>query len=286
LSKPDGKLTNDDFVENHAGGESTLPTAFESSKHAPSSDGHSPIWPVPNISTLLFLRFWHNGQTEKSQGECSKLILSFHHPYFFAKEILERGVQKVRDLLKSANSDKENPLYTGEGWKISSLKIKVPFLKSRPRTFKVDGLHHCSIVNVVTAALTKRRPPASAFHYTPFRSFWKSPTPLQPEHTERVFDEIYASDTCIREYEKIQNLPPAHNPDGMPCTLERSMACLMMWSDATQLGNVGQNKLWPIYMFLGNQSKVQRGKGTGRECHHLAYIPSVSNLGYPHSTKL
>ncbi|KAF8233525.1 hypothetical protein L208DRAFT_1266202 [Tricholoma matsutake] len=49
----------------------------------------------------------------------------------------------------------------------------------------------------------------------------------------------------------------------------------MVWSDLTHLANFGQASLWPIYLFLGNQSKYQHVKPSQFAAHHLAYIPSL-----------
>ena len=73
---------------------------------------------------------------------------------------------------------------------------------------------------------------------------------------------------------KLQQQPPE-----VGCTLERVVASLMPWSDSTHLANFGTASLWPLYLFFGNQSKWVRGKPKTASCHHVAYIPKVSN-GY------
>jgi hypothetical protein len=86
--EPDEHLTPADFNQSEISGETTLPTAFTSSAKKASTDDRSPIWPFPNISSLLFLHWFHNGQTQKSHGKRSSLIDTvFHHPYFNAAEV-------------------------------------------------------------------------------------------------------------------------------------------------------------------------------------------------------
>lgn len=121
------------------------------------------------------------------------------------------------------------------------------------------------------------RPPAAAWHWDGHREYVKSPTPAHPDHTERIFSEIFTSEGFLEEEEKVKQLPPEKNDDGTNCDLPRAIAGLMLYSDGTQLGNVGANKLWPVMAFPGNQSKAARvnGKGTGRDCYHIAYLPSV-----------
>ncbi|TFK62834.1 hypothetical protein BDN72DRAFT_902894 [Pluteus cervinus] len=50
----------------------------------------------------------------------------------------------------------------------------------------------------------------------------------------------------------------------------------MFYSDATRVAQFGQAKLWPIYVFFGNQSKYDRGRPSARAAHNLAFLPSVS----------
>ena len=89
---------------------------------------------------------------------------------------------------------------------------------------------------------------------------------------QRVYDELYSSDAMIEAHMKLQQQPPE-----LGCTLERVIASLMLWSDSTHLANFGTASLWPLYLFFGNQSKWVRGKPKTASCHHVAYIPKVSN---------
>lgn len=104
------------------------------------------------------------------------------------------------------------------------------------------------------------------------------PTSDDPKHVDRLRDELYTSDEMIKEYEALQASPPEMDNQGNPCLLERTIIGLMFWSDATQLANFGHAKAWPLYMYLGNQSKAYRAKFTAGECHQVAYFPSVCSL--------
>ncbi|KAG2336125.1 hypothetical protein BDR05DRAFT_978853 [Suillus weaverae] len=72
----------------------------------------------------------------------------------------------------------------------------------------------------------------------------------------------------LQEQEKLDSQP--HEPD---CNLETVIAAIMLWSDSTHLASFGNASLWPIYLFIGNQSKYICGKPTSFAAHHLAYIP-------------
>ncbi|KAG2335358.1 hypothetical protein BDR05DRAFT_1006898 [Suillus weaverae] len=76
----------------------------------------------------------------------------------------------------------------------------------------------------------------------------------------------------LQEQEKLDSQP--HEPD---CNLETVIAAIMLWSDSTHLASFGNASLWPIYLFIGNQSKYICGKPTSFAAHHLAYIPKLSD---------
>jgi len=73
----------------------------------------------------------------------------------------------------------------------------------------------------------------------------------------------------LQEHKKIKGSPVAG------CNLEMVIATIMLWSDSTHLASFGHAALWPIYLFLGNQSKYTQAKPISFAAHHLAYIPKV-----------
>ena len=132
-------------------------------------------------------------------------------------------------------------------------------------TYRVPGLHYRSLVEVIKTAWQDAS--ASAFHFHPFKQFWKR----SEEDVERVHDEIYSSDAFLRAHEELQQSAPEAD-----CTLEQVVCALMFWSDSTHLASFGDASLWPLYLFFGNQSKYVRGRPSSGACHHIAYIPKVA----------
>jgi hypothetical protein len=49
----------------------------------------------------------------------------------------------------------------------------------------------------------------------------------------------------------------------------------MFASDETHLTSFGHAKVWPVYLFFGNESKYRRGKPSLHLCNHVAYLKKV-----------
>lgn len=149
----------------------------------------------------------------------------------------------------------------------SLLRSMSPFqrkIDTPPRKFKVPGLHHRSIVQVIKAtwgAITSK-----SFHLTPFKRIHVDPKGIRT----RIYDEVYTSEAFEVAHDQLQK-----KPSEAGCTLEKVIAGLMFWSDSTHLANFGTAKVWPLYMYFANLSKYTRAKPNSGACHHMAYIPSV-----------
>ena len=130
--------------------------------------------------------------------------------------------------------------------------------------FHVKGLHYHKITEVIRSAF--KEPAAQMFHTAPYKLFW------QPDKThlpERVITELYMANAMLQEHKNIKSLPVAG------CNLETVIAAIMLLSDSTHLTSFSNAALWPIYLFLGNQSKYMHAKPTSFAAHHLTYIPKV-----------
>ncbi|GJJ11230.1 hypothetical protein Clacol_005462 [Clathrus columnatus] len=173
---------------------------------------------------------------------------------------------RVLDLLKLIDeNDKFVPwLSTKDKWNNNkTLKITIPEGKQNlttpiGREVEIHGLHTQSIVEIIQTVYST----SSNIHYTPYELYYKN-----GNSTQRIYGEIYSSPAYITEHCKLPRVPN--------CTLERTVAPLMFWSDATHLTSFGTAKLWPIYMCFGSQSKYTRIQLKAGQCHHIAYIPSL-----------
>jgi hypothetical protein len=253
----------------------TKAAANSNSSHKAATSLVSKLFPFPNRSAFMLYR-WHLQGATKSLGDLQNLVDVLAHPEFNLDEIKGAKFSIIGKNVDDAVNSDSHPLCRGMGWKTADILVKVPLPKQKPMDYTVPGLRYRSIWKVVADAVQKSRPDTSPLHYVPFCQFWRCPTPKLPDHIERVYNELYTSDAWLKEHAKLQSVPPEISADGTPCNLPKAIAGLMFWSDATQLANFGSAKLWPLYLFLGNQSRYFRSRLTSGECHQIAYFPSVS----------
>ncbi|KAF8223215.1 hypothetical protein L208DRAFT_1518627 [Tricholoma matsutake] len=225
--------------------------------------------PFLNATVCRLMNWLYSGSNQKSIVELDRLV----------KEVLIQDDFDVSDLkgfsaareLRCLDTMEDEAAFSGEaGWKESSVKIRLPVDKQKLKeavapTFEIPGVWHRDLLEVICTAFEDTK--TQFYHLTPLRLFWK-PTP--DSKPERVVTDLYNSDAFLQEHEKLQQ-----QPSEMGCDLEWVVAAIMVWSDSTHLANFGQASLWPIYLFLGNQSKYQHTKPSQFAVHHLVYIPSV-----------
>jgi Plavaka transposase len=248
-----------------------VPTSESSGSESSNAASY---FPFKNSTIFGMMNWMWTGSSMKSIGEMKKLV-DFLKSDDFKKDDL--ATFDIHSETRKFDSSLERPLesHTGaqDGWRESEVIIQVPDGKPHSKDsipiFKVPGLHHRSLVDVIKMAFSD--PASTSFHYVPFKSFWKDPS-TSKSLPQRVYDELYSSDAMIEAHTKLQQQPPE-----LGCSLERVIASLMLWSDSTHLANFGTASLWPLYLFFGNQSKWVRGKPKTASCHHVAYIPKVGN---------
>ena len=159
-----------------------------------------------------------------------------------------------------------------DGWHKTSVEISVPFelvqnkSESEALKFNVDSLFFRWPMEVIKAVLSNTD--TEPFHFYPHKTYWQPDATKWPEW---VYSKLYNSDAYIEEHNHIQS---AH----VDSEHEVVIAALMLWSDSTQLTNFRAASLWPIYVFLGNQSKYTQFKPNMFAAHHLAYVPKVWDL--------
>ncbi|KAG2745189.1 hypothetical protein P692DRAFT_201868719 [Suillus brevipes Sb2] len=137
--------------------------------------------------------------------------------------------------------------------------------EDRPQPYTIPGFHYRPLVEVIRTAFADVQ--AQAFHLSPFQRLWKDPL---DGRQERVYDELYTSDAWLEAQDALQRLPKEPG-----CSLERVIAGLMFFSDATHLANFGTAKAWPLYMYFGNLTKYIRSQPQSGACHLVGFLPSL-----------
>jgi hypothetical protein len=150
------------------------------------------------------------------------------------------------------------------------VKIFVPFHRNMDtpgsREYTVANLHHRSLVSIIRDKIANPVNHAH-FHYEPYELLWR---PDYRRKDIRVHGELYTSPTFIDAHIALQ-----YSARESGCDLERVVVGLMFWSDATHLTTYGNAKLWPLYLFFGNDSKYRRSKPSSNCCEHVAYFETV-----------
>lgn len=114
---------------------------------------------------------------------------------------------------------------------------------------------------------------ASLFHLEPYELRW---CPPHRDHDLRIYGELFTSSAFLEAHQELQDAPPEAG-----CDLPRVVVALMFWSDATQLTAFGDAKLWPLYVYFGNESKYRRSEPTNNLCSHAAYFQVVGVHYFP-----
>ncbi|THU90778.1 hypothetical protein K435DRAFT_675497 [Dendrothele bispora CBS 962.96] len=166
-----------------------------------------------------------------------------------------------------------------DGWIETSVKIPVPCTgveqsEADAPMYELKRVFYRKPLEVIKA--TFQSPSSKKFHYTPFKLYQHSDHPSCPEPV-CLHSELYNSDAFISEHEHMQTQQRDrhHDSDHDQSNIPNALAGMMAWSDATKVGQWGDESMWPIYLYFGNQSKYDRAKPSSFAAHHLAYIPKL-----------
>lgn len=237
-----------------------------------ASDPHAIDYSRASINESVHLLLdWHWTGNSKTLGDTDRLVHNvLQNPNFRLEELKNfRGTARETEAMDELLEEKYS---VNESWTESTIHIPVPSPKSSSTSestapkFPISGVYHRSIVDVVAGALGE--PGAKNFHLFPFKEYWQSQTP--GSRPVRTFGELYTSDAFLREHRAVQQQVRAEGR-----MIETVIIALMFWSDATHLASFGTASLWPIYMYIGNQSKYVRSKPSSMAAHHIAYVPKV-----------
>lgn len=253
-----------------------------------SVDGTSAVnySPFRNMSIFRIMTWFYDSSGVKSLSELNSLVKHvILAPDFKTEDFIGFDAKKENKVMDSyqCSSTEESPFAFDDSWIKGSVEIPLPCdgvqqSEAEAPRFVVE-VHYRKLLDVIKAALSE--PSAEQFHTFPFKAFWQ-PGPSPDEAEERIYSEIYTGDRWNEEYAKKFVV----NQQGPHRDLEAVLVALMVWSDATLLAQFGNTQLWPIYLYIGNQSKYSRAKPSSFAAHHVAYMPKVcffSLLVYLHN---
>jgi hypothetical protein len=235
--------------------------------------GSNPFYPFPNRSAF-HLGEWHwNVGVQKSQRSFRNLVDILGDPNFHLDDIRRVNWDHINEALGTDNDSEW--LDDDAGWLRTPVTISVPYQSRRgipsepgagPRNYVVEDFYHRSLVSVIREKILGLKD-SNHFHFEPYELRWQS---LNKPSPVRVQGELYTSPAFIDAHRELQD-----SPGEIECNLPRVMVALMFWSDATHLTAFGNAKLWPLYMFFGNESKYRRCKPSCHLCEHVAYFQTV-----------
>jgi hypothetical protein len=211
----------------------------------------------------------NSGSHQKSEAEVTRLVKDVIQAQDFNPRDLDGF--SARKSLRALDNDKGKDAITfPDDWLETDITLDIPTKsKDDPSTsFSVPGFHYRPLVGVIRSAFADIQ--AGAFHLLPFKRLWKDPL---DDHQERVFDELYTSDSWLKAQDDLQRQPKEPG-----CSLERVIAGLMFFSDATHLATFGTAKAWPLYLYFGNLTKYARAAPKSGACHLVGFLPSVGQL--------
>ena len=239
------------------------------------------FFPYPNRSSFLLGDWYWNDGTQKTQTGFQNLVRIIADPEFVPADVLHNKWDRINAVLGGNQTDDDGDWADAadEGWTVSQIKITVPFHAGSthpgPKVYEGVHLYHRSLVTVMKERVSDPQY-FRHFHVEPYRLLWQ---PLagaaKPEH--HVHGEVYTSRAFLRAHRELLG-----SPQEPGCVLPRVICAYMFWSDATHLTSFGNTKLWPLYVFFGNESKYRRGKPSLNSCNHVAYFERVRFKIPPH----
>jgi Plavaka transposase len=250
---------------------SFIPVTPGSLQDNPVTPHDNLYYPYPNESSFKLGHWYWNDGVQKSHQSFKNLLDIVGSPDYDPHDVQHTHWDKINSQLGSSVDDEGDEWEDEDaGWLKTEVVINVPFSRTTaqpgPRPYVAADLYHRSLVSVIREKLANAHDDEH-FHYEPYQLQWSPPHLLREVNIQ---GELYTSPAFMDAHRALQVSP------GEPsCDLPRVVAALMFWSDATQLTTFGNAKLWPVYMYFGNESKYHRCRPTCHLSNHVAYFQKV-----------
>ena len=246
------------------------------------------ISPFPNISSWRLRRFFSLTPNANSKESQRKFISDIVRAPDYVSNDCDVPLDAIEKKLAQACFEWEDKAH---GWREGCVTLEIPTgekqreqhtTRNRRATvedaddddeplssysYDVKGFHYRPLTQVLQTVFSTH----DDLHYEPFKTFTESSS--AGEEPERIYSELYDSDAMNNAHEELVRQPPEEG-----CTAPRVVGAICLYSDSTVPTQFGQGKVWPVYMYVGNQSKYTQGKPSARAAHHVAYLPSVRSI--------
>lgn len=279
------------------------PTQSQRVPPPPKRAIHEIIAPHPNFTTFLFNhQFWLAGH-KKTRDERAALRDVMVREDFKNEDMISVNFDQLDKKLGS--STLEAPwVRESDGWRRDSISIGIPPLKRPNQGERREAAADCQRVQRGEGlpAESQRVGPTPGLEGVPLTvlDFWHKDLCAEIKHTfatddaarsfvfdpylmyharpgtndipEPVYSELFNAQAIVDEDIRIQHLPRQPGDD-----LPRAMAMMMYHSDVTHVTQFGDSKVWPGYLYFGNQTKYESSRPSCHAAHHIAFFPSVSS---------
>ena len=241
------------------------------------------FYPYPNESSWCIGDWYWNHGAQKSKQSFKNLVDIITSANFRSEDLYRTNWTAIDRQLGSlgtvhdhsqatpAATDPEEWQAEDDGWMQRDITISVPFphrvLHPSPRTYTVSHFYRRSLVSIIREALSDPIR-CRLFRFKPYSLRWKRSCTVDDIG---VYGELFSSQAFITAHRDLQDA----RLDSTSCTLPRCIVALMFWSDTTQLTAFRDAKLWPLYVYFGNESKYRHCTPTANLCSHAAYFQTV-----------
>ena len=242
-----------------------------------AKSGQDYFTPFRNAFIFRLMSWHYSASLTKSIGELNSLVTDvILAPDFQSKHFIGFSVVKEQGVMdsyrKPGSVDNPTPFSFDDTWIKGFVEISLPCdgvkqKESKAPRFRVK-VHYRKPLEILKMAFSELE--AANFHLFPFKASW-NPSPGVEEH---VYSEIYTCNAWLREYEKILQT----HLNGPNTHIKAIMVGLMIWSDSTVLAQFGTADIWPIYLYIGHQSKYTHVKPLSFSAHHIVYLPKVVHI--------
>ena len=240
----------------------------------------NPFYPYPNENSWRIGDWYWNGGAQKSKHSFKKLVEIITNADFRTEDLCHANWTAIDRQLGSLETvhdpsqvtpDSEEWQAEDNGWVRRDITISVPFprrsLNPGPRNFTIVNFHRRCLLSIIREVLSDPGR-CKTFRFEPYSLRWKR---SYDADDIGVYGDLFSSQAFIAAHRDLQGV----HLDYTNCTLPWRIVALMFWSDATQLTTFRDAKLWPLYVYFGNESKYQRCAPTMNHCSHAAYFQTV-----------